>query len=191
MRFSSIQWKPIATKTVWLPAFFKICSFVFCRRIKRSYSFGFKWEWIKNDRIFIFVWTKPSIVMLKCPGSLSVVLLLQQAIWSYQWHMFSKKFVVAAKQPISTQLPKLQFPFGTTRMRYLTDCSFWTLRTIWLILGPVCLLGVLQHSLMSLPSGLFTFPQHLMLILSTWAPPSCLWRCESIPPSITLAVYLM
>lgn len=29
--------------------------------------------------------------MLKCPGSLSVVPLLQQAIWSYQWHMFSKK----------------------------------------------------------------------------------------------------
>ncbi len=52
--------------------------------------------------MFIFVWTKPSIFMLKCPGSPSVVLLLQQAIWSYQWHMFSKKFVVAAKKKHST-----------------------------------------------------------------------------------------
>lgn len=30
-------------------------------------------------------------------------------------------------------------------------------------------------------------PNIFMLILSTWAPPCCLWRCESIPPSITLA----
>ncbi len=136
--------------------------FFFCvlQKNKRSYSFWSKQEWIKNDRMFIFVWTKPSIFMLKCPGSPSVVLILQQAIWSYHWHMFSKKFVVAAKKK-NTQLPKRLFPFSTTRRRYLTDCSFWTLCAIWLILGPVCLLGVLWYSLMSLPLGLFTFPQHL------------------------------
>ncbi len=45
----------MVTKMVCLPAFFKILSFMFCRRKKVT---GLKpaWGWVNNDRIFIFGW---------------------------------------------------------------------------------------------------------------------------------------
>ncbi len=90
--------------------------------------------------------------------------------------------VCSGCQKKNTQLPKRLFPFSTTRRRYLTDCSFWTLCAIWLILGPVCLLGVLRYSLMSLPLGLFTFPNIFKLILSTWGPSMLSLEMRIHPP---------
>ncbi len=44
------QWLP---STVWLPTFFKIPSFVFSNRNKLIF------EWVNDDRTFIFGWTIP------------------------------------------------------------------------------------------------------------------------------------
>ncbi len=135
--------------------------------------------------MFIFVWTKPSIFMLKCPGSPSVVLLLQQAIWSYQWHMFFKKFVVAAKKKT------LNFPNGCFRSAPPGGAISQTVHSghcapsDWFLARFACWVccGILScHYLWdSLHS-----PNIFKLILSTWAPPCCLWRCESIPLAVIL-----